>query len=113
MKTRQALVTRYCGLIGSEVARFFSGAEYKIAGIGSNHRRAVIDGCRPFLSPHFNLTIELPLKAIVRGYSWTVMPITWRTGVSANPSSKSRKWGAHTCSLRSIAGWNSIQPWRL
>ena len=21
---------------------------------------------------------ELPLKAIVRGYSWTVIPITWR-----------------------------------
>lgn len=42
------------------------------------YRRSVIEGCRPFLSPHFNLTIELPLKAIVRGYSWTVVPITWR-----------------------------------
>jgi dolichol-phosphate mannosyltransferase len=42
------------------------------------YRRAVIDGCRPFLSPHFNLTIELPLKTIVRGYTWTVTPVTWR-----------------------------------
>jgi dolichol-phosphate mannosyltransferase len=42
------------------------------------YRRTVIDGCRPFLSPHFNLTVELPLKVIVRGYSWTVTPITWR-----------------------------------
>jgi len=42
------------------------------------YRRTVIDGCRPFLSPHFNLTIELPLKTIIRGYSWTVVPITWR-----------------------------------
>jgi dolichol-phosphate mannosyltransferase len=42
------------------------------------YRREVIDGCRPFLSPHFNLTVEIPLKAIVRGYSWTVIPITWR-----------------------------------
>jgi dolichol-phosphate mannosyltransferase len=42
------------------------------------YRRTVIEGCRPFLAPHFNLTIELPLKAIVRGYSWTVVPITWR-----------------------------------
>lgn len=41
------------------------------------YRRTVIDGCRPFLSPHFNLTIEIPLKAIVRGYSWTVTPISW------------------------------------
>jgi dolichol-phosphate mannosyltransferase len=42
------------------------------------YRRTVIEGCRPFLSAHFNLTVELPLKTIVRGYSWTVMPITWR-----------------------------------
>ena len=42
------------------------------------YRRTVIDGCRPFLSPHFNLTVELPLKAIVRGYSFTTIPITWR-----------------------------------
>src|SRR5438045_417922 len=49
------------------------------------YRRSVIEGCRPFLSPHFNLTVELPLKAIVRGYSWTTMPITWRnrrTGIA-------------------------------
>jgi len=42
------------------------------------YRKTVIDGCRPFLSPHFNLTVELPLKTIVRGFSWTVVPITWR-----------------------------------
>ena len=43
------------------------------------YRRTVIDGCRPLIAPHFNLTVELPLKAIVRGYSWTVIPITWRS----------------------------------
>lgn len=42
------------------------------------YRKTVIDGCRPFLSPHFNLTVEIPLKTIVRGYSWTVVPITWK-----------------------------------
>lgn len=41
------------------------------------YRRTAIDGCRPFLAPHFNLTVEIPLKAIVRGYSWTVVPISW------------------------------------
>jgi dolichol-phosphate mannosyltransferase len=49
------------------------------------YRREVIDGCRPLISPHFNLTVELPLKAIVRGFTWTVIPITWRnrrTGVA-------------------------------
>jgi len=42
------------------------------------YRRSVIEGCRPWLAPHFNLTVELPLKTIVRGYTWTVIPITWR-----------------------------------
>jgi dolichol-phosphate mannosyltransferase len=42
------------------------------------YRREAIEGCRPFLSPHFNLTVEIPLKAIVRGYTWTVVPVTWR-----------------------------------
>ncbi|HEY5704828.1 MAG TPA: glycosyltransferase family 2 protein [Terrimicrobiaceae bacterium] len=42
------------------------------------YRKTVIDGVRPILSPHFNITVELPLKAIVRGYSWAVIPVTWR-----------------------------------
>lgn len=42
------------------------------------YRKEVIDGIRPILSPHFNITVELPLKAIVRGYNFTLIPITWR-----------------------------------
>jgi dolichol-phosphate mannosyltransferase len=42
------------------------------------YRRTAIDGCRPLLSAHFNLTVEIPLKVIIRGYSWTIIPITWR-----------------------------------
>ncbi len=42
------------------------------------YRKTVIDGIRPILSPHFNITVELPLKAIVRGYNYTIIPITWR-----------------------------------
>ena len=42
------------------------------------YRRSVVDGIRPILSAHFNITVELPLKAIVRGYSFTVIPITWK-----------------------------------
>src|SRR5215204_6533136 len=41
------------------------------------YRREVIDGVRPLLSNHFNLTVELPLKAIVRGYSYATLPISW------------------------------------
>lgn len=49
------------------------------------YRREVIDGLQPLLSQHFNLTVELPLKAIVRGYSYAVLPNTWinrKTGLS-------------------------------
>ncbi|MEY4816149.1 MAG: hypothetical protein RLZZ162_3222 [Verrucomicrobiota bacterium] len=41
------------------------------------YRRHVIEGCRPLIAPHFNLTVELPLKAIVRGYLWALTPISW------------------------------------
>ena len=49
------------------------------------YRKETIEGIKPFLAPHFNLTLELPLKAIVRGYSYTVLPNSWtnrQTGVS-------------------------------
>jgi dolichol-phosphate mannosyltransferase len=41
------------------------------------YKREVIEGVKPILSPHFNLTIELPLKAIIRGYSYVVVPNSW------------------------------------
>ncbi len=41
------------------------------------YKREVIDGVKPILSPHFNLTIELPLKAIIRGFSYEVVPNSW------------------------------------
>ena len=58
------------------------------------YRTKVIEGYRPFLSPHFNLTIEIPLKAIVRGYSWTVIPITWRNRRSGISKLKIREMGS-------------------
>lgn len=41
------------------------------------YKKETMEGLKPFLSPHFNLTLELPLKAIVRGYSYTVLPNSW------------------------------------
>ncbi len=58
------------------------------------YRREVIDGCMPILSPHFNITVELPLKAIVRGYSWTVIPITWRNRRTGVAKLKIREMGS-------------------
>jgi dolichol-phosphate mannosyltransferase len=42
------------------------------------YRRDVVDGLQPLVSNHFNLTVEMPLKAIVRGYSYAVVPTSWR-----------------------------------
>jgi len=58
------------------------------------YRRTVIDGCRPLIAPHFNLTVELPLKAIVRGYSWTVVPITWRNRRAGAAKLKIKEMGS-------------------
>ena len=41
------------------------------------YRKEVIQGLGPLLSHHFNLTVELPLKAIVRGYTYAVVPNSW------------------------------------
>lgn len=41
------------------------------------YKRETMEGLKPFLSPHFNLTLELPLKAIVRGYNFAVVPNSW------------------------------------
>ena len=58
------------------------------------YRKTVIDGCRPLISPHFNLTVELPLKAIVRGYTWTVVPITWRNRRTGESKLKIKEMGS-------------------
>ena len=58
------------------------------------YRRDALAGCRPFLAPHFNLTIELPLKIIVRGYSWTVVPITWRNRRAGESKLKLNEMGS-------------------
>ena len=58
------------------------------------YRKTVIEGCQPILSPHFNITVELPLKAIVRGYTWTVIPITWRNRRTGLAKLKIREMGS-------------------
>ncbi len=59
--------------------RLLFGLRYNdITNAFKGYRATVIRGCRPLISPHFNLTVELPLKAIVRGYSYEVIPVSWR-----------------------------------
>jgi len=58
------------------------------------YRREVIEGCQPLIAPHFNITVEIPLKAIVRGYSWTTIPITWRNRRTGTAKLKIKEMGS-------------------
>jgi dolichol-phosphate mannosyltransferase len=58
------------------------------------YKREALDGLRPFLAPHFNLTLELPLKTIVRGYTYTVLPNSWRNRKSGASKLKIKEMGS-------------------
>jgi len=58
------------------------------------YRREVIAGLQPILSHHFNLTVELPLKAIIRGYSFAVVPISWQNRKAGVSKLKLREMGS-------------------
>jgi dolichol-phosphate mannosyltransferase len=58
------------------------------------YRKETIAGIQPLMAPHFNLTIELSLKAIVRGYTYTVVPNTWRNRKAGVSKLKIREMGS-------------------
>jgi len=58
------------------------------------YRREVIQGMLPLISPHFNLTVEMPLKAIIRGYSFAVVPITWTNRAAGVSKLKIKEMGS-------------------
>ena len=58
------------------------------------YRRDVIETISPLLSNHFNLTVEMPLKAIVRGHSYRVIPISWRDRTSGGAKLALREMGS-------------------
>jgi dolichol-phosphate mannosyltransferase len=58
------------------------------------YRREALDGLRPFLSHHFNLTVELPLKAITRGYSYAVVPNSWQNRTTGVAKLKIKEMGS-------------------
>jgi dolichol-phosphate mannosyltransferase len=60
------------------IVKIFFGIKYNdCTNAFKLYSKDTIEGLKPFLSPHFNLTLELPLKAIVRGYSYAVLPNSW------------------------------------
>src|SRR5215212_2849974 len=58
------------------------------------YRREVIDNCQPLLSAHFNLTIELPLEALVRGHSYAIVPVSWTNRVSGESKLRLQEMGS-------------------
>jgi len=58
------------------------------------YSRKTIDGLKPFISPHFNITVELPLKAIVRGYSYSILPNKWANRKHGISNLKIREMGS-------------------
>jgi dolichol-phosphate mannosyltransferase len=58
------------------------------------YRRHTIEGLGPILSNHFNITVELPLKALVRGYTYSVIPISWRNRAEGVSKLKIKEMGS-------------------
>jgi len=90
--TRQSRVVDYPRhkLVVNRLANWFINVLFHLGFNDSTnafkaYRREVIQGVMPILSSHFNITVELPLKAITRGYTYATVPINWynrTTGVS-------------------------------
>jgi dolichol-phosphate mannosyltransferase len=82
--------------------RFFNNVVRLLFGIKYNdvtnafklYKRETIDGVKPFLSPHFNLTVEIPLKAIIRGYTYAVLPNSWTNRKHGVSNLKIREMGS-------------------
>jgi dolichol-phosphate mannosyltransferase len=58
------------------------------------YRREVIATVQPLLSNHFNLTVELPLKAVVRGHSYAIVPISWTNRAAGTSKLKLQEMGS-------------------
>lgn len=81
--------------LANSFIRLIFGLRYNdVTNAFKGYRREVIDGIQPLLSKHFNLTVEMPLKAIVRGYSFETLPISWRNRKSGTSKLKIREMGS-------------------
>jgi dolichol-phosphate mannosyltransferase len=58
------------------------------------YSRECIVGISPIISHHFNVTVEMPLKAIVRGYRYVTIPIEWRNRKSGVSKLKIQEMGS-------------------
>jgi len=68
----------YLNRFGNFIIKILFGLRYNdTTNAFKLYSRETIKGIEPLLSHHFNMTVEMPLKAIVRGYSYAVVPNYW------------------------------------
>lgn len=88
-------VKKIVNRIANKIVQLVMGIRYNDATNAFKlYKRGTIEGVRPFLSPHFNLTIELPLKAIIRGYSYKILPNSWTNRKFGESKLKIREMGS-------------------
>jgi dolichol-phosphate mannosyltransferase len=58
------------------------------------YKREVVETIQPLLSKHFNLTVEMPLKAIVRGHTYGVIPTSWTNRTSGEAKLAMKEMGS-------------------
>ena len=64
---------------GNIFIKFLFGFEYNdYTNAFKLYKRKVIEGVGPLLGRHFNFTVELVLKALIRAYTFKVVPNSWR-----------------------------------
>jgi dolichol-phosphate mannosyltransferase len=79
----------------NSIIRMLFGVKYNdVTNAFKLYKRETLDGVRPFLSHHFNLTVELPLKVIVRGYSYGVVPNWWTNRKDGESKLKIKEMGS-------------------
>lgn len=81
--------------ITNTIIRLLFGLRYNdVTNAFKLYQRHTIEGLKPFLSHHFNLTVELPLKAIVRGYTYDVVPNHWTNRKAGESKLKIKEMGS-------------------
>ncbi|MFN4083580.1 MAG: glycosyltransferase family 2 protein [Bacteroidia bacterium] len=85
----------YLNRLFNNIVRLLFGIKYNdVTNAFKLYKKHTIEGVKPFLSPHFNLTVEIPLKAIIRGYSYTVVPNSWSNRKHGVSKLKIREMGS-------------------
>lgn len=86
---------KYINRLANLIVAFSAGIKYTdCTNAFKLYKRETVLGLKPFMSPHFNLTLELPLKAIVRGYSYTVLPNSWKNRKAGESKLKIKEMGS-------------------